>query len=376
MARMKQGVFSWEDVLVQRYQSNKPPPLPRHQTIPFSAPQLQSRLLTRLSPELRLMIWGFVFADQRIHIIQCSKQRLGHVVCPCALEPRSSPPKRHTRQNSNLFCEICHGTGISQPAKDADLLRWNKVKLLGLALTCRQIYHESISLLYTLPTLEFSNPWTLPYLLPTIPPEHRDRIRSIELRWSFPGHWLPSKDSVRAVYVSAGRTPWTETCRAVSQLASLRSFVLMLESNWFSEPAEKLAGFLEPLRGLVVRSVSRRSWDWKFGRDEVGSPLELEVDGNWKANAHANGKEKSGGRIRVSDVGFGDGFSSDEDSCKSLGSDSGSFSSGGCDSTAGSTGARGSWELRLQGQSYYLHELDRVGVDLRRRGIDCWISAV
>ncbi|KAG0158955.1 hypothetical protein PDIDSM_6475 [Penicillium digitatum] len=258
MARIKHGVFSWEDVLLQRYQSHNPSPLPRRQTIESPSPQLRSRLLTRLSPELRLLIWEFVLADQRIHIIQCSKQRLRHVVCPCALGPKtkSSSPKRHTRQSSNLFCEICHGTGISQPAKEADLLRWNKVKLLGLALTCRQIYHESIPLLYTLPTLEFSNPWTLPYLLPTIPPEHRDRIRAIELRWSFPGHWLPSKDSVRAVYVSAGRAQWSETCRAVSQLGSLRSFVVVLESSWFSEPVEKLAGFLEPLKGVVVRDVS------------------------------------------------------------------------------------------------------------------------
>ncbi|KAI3111412.1 hypothetical protein CBS147333_4146 [Penicillium roqueforti] len=363
MARIKQGVFSWEDVLHQRFQSNKPPPLPRRQTIAFSAPQLQSRLLTRLSPELRLMIWGFVLAGQRIHIVQCSKQRLGHVVCPCALEPRSSPPKRHTRQNRNLFCEICHGTGISQPAKEADLVRWDKVKLLGLALTCRQIYHESIPLLYTLPTLEFSNPWTLPYLLPTIPPEHRERIRAIELRWSFPGHWLPSKDSVRAVYVSAGRTQWTETCRAVSQLESLRSFVLVLESNWFSEPVEKLAAFLEPLSGVVVRSraVSRRRWDWGcIGRDggDVDRDVHMDLD-------------RVGARFAVKD-GFGDGFSSDEDSCKSLGSDSSSFSSG----TGDSTVSTGSWELRLQGQYYYTHELDRVGVDLRRRGVDCWISAV
>ncbi|CAI7623822.1 unnamed protein product [Penicillium viridicatum] len=348
MARMKQGVFSWEDVLHQRYQSNKPPPLPRHQTIAIPSPQPQSRLLT-LSPELRLMIWEFVLADQRIHIIQCSKQRLGYVVCPCALEPRSSP-KRPQKSN----CEICHGTGISQPAKEADLLR-NKVKLLGPALTCRQIYHESIPLLYTLPTLEFSNPWTLPYLLPTIPPTHRDRIRTIELRWSFPGHWLPSKDSVRAVYVSAGRTQWTETCRAVSQLRSLRSFVLVLESNWFSEPVEKLAGFLEPLSGVVVRSGLRRDWD--RDRDCGGKKDDVDVD------------------VDV-EVGFSNGFSSDEDSCKSLGSDSGSFSSGVYDSNATATATTGSWELRLQGQCYYLRELDRIGVDLRRRGIDCWISAV
>ncbi|KAJ5500298.1 hypothetical protein N7453_009349 [Penicillium expansum] len=371
MARMKQGVFSWEDVLLQRYQSNKPSPLPRRQTIAIPSPQLQSRLLTRLSPELRLMIWEFVLADQRIHIIQCSKQRLGHVVCPCALEPttKSSPsPKRHTRQKSNLFCEICHGTGISQPAKQADLLRWNKVKLLGLALTCRQIYHESIPLLYTLPTLEFSNPWTLPYLLPTIAPEHRDRIRAIELRWSFPGHWLPSKDSVRAVYVSAGRTQWSETCRAVSQLGSLRSFVLVLESNWFSEPVEKLAGFLEPLRGLVVRPVSRRGWGWGSDRDrgrdywdccgkkdDVGVDLDVELDGGGVV-----GSVRMRTLVRVWDRILGRFL----------------LLGGYSNPTTTATVSRGSWELRLQGQSYYLHELDRIGVDLRRRGIDCWISAV
>ncbi|CAG8898161.1 unnamed protein product [Penicillium egyptiacum] len=372
MARMK-GVFSWEDVLLQRYQSNKPPPLPRRQTIAFSSPQFQSRLLSRLSPELRLMIWGFVLAGQRIHIIQCNKQRLGHVACPCALEPKPtkttfSPSKRHTRRNSNLFCEICHGTGISQPAKEPDLVRWNKVNLLGLALTCRQIYHESIPLLYTLPTLEFSNPWTLPYLLPTIRPEHRDRIRAIELRWSFPGHWLPSKDSVRAVYVSAGRMQWIETCRAVSQLGSLRSFVLVLESNWFSEPVEKLAGFLEPLSRVVVRSASRRGWDWDCSGGDYG-----DADGDGDEDLDGVGM-RDGVRLRARDVGL-DGFSSDEDSCKSLRSDS-SFSSGACETATATPGSRGSWELRLQGQSYYLHELDRIGVDLRRRGIDCWISAV
>lgn len=136
--------------------------------------------------------------------------------------------------------------------------------------------------------------------------------------------------------------------------------MLVLESNWFSEPVEKLAGFLEPLSGVVVRSGLRRGWD--RGRDCSGKKDDVDVD------------------VDV-ELGFSDGFSSDEDSCQSLGSDSGSFSSVGVyDSTATATamasGSRGSWELRLQGQCYYLHELDRIGVDLRRRGIDCWISAV
>ncbi|KAJ5581942.1 hypothetical protein N7535_000562 [Penicillium sp. DV-2018c] len=371
MARMKHGVFSWEDVLAQRYQK-------------AAEPQLQSRLLARLSPELRLMIWGFVLADQRIHIIQLSRQRLGHVVCayPVDLEKasRSSSPaprqNHHTRQDSAISCEICHGPGIAQPARESDLARaGDKVKLLALALTCRQIpqasrqttnhkalentrYHESISLLYTLPTFEFSNPWTLPYLLPTLPCEARALIRKVELRWSFPGHWLPSKDSVRAVYVSAGRAQWTETCLALSQLSSLRSFVLVLESNWFCEPVERLIGFLEPLRGIVVRSVGRRSWERAQG------PVDAGMDG-------CNSRDR--------DSGSED--STDGESCGSLALRP-SLSSivGSCSKSrfAGSGLSRcvGKWELRLQGQSYYMHELDWAGDDLQRRGIECWISTV
>lgn len=178
-------------------------------------------------------------------------------------------------------------------------------------------------------------------------------MRTVELRWSFPGHWLPSKDSVRAVYVSAGRAQWQETCRALAQMSALRSFVLVLNSAWFSEGAGKLVGFLEPLRGLVVRPVNRRDW----GADE--------------------------GRARKVDGSYGYGFeelagssSSDEESCGSLSSQSSfseTFASGLIRCTMDSMGK---WELRLQSQSYYPHELEKIGDDLRQRGIDCWISAV
>ncbi|OKP14819.1 hypothetical protein PENSUB_5883 [Penicillium subrubescens] len=39
-------------------------------------------------------------------------------------------------------------------------------------------------------------------------------------------------------------------------------------------------------------------------------------------------------------------------------------------------GALATWELRLQGQSYYDHEVGQIGNDLWRKGIDCWISTV
>lgn len=114
---------------------NKPPPLSRtrRRTLTTSQPQPQCRLLSRLSPELRLLIWEYVLGSQRLHIIQRSGQRLGHVVCPLS----TTSDKIQAAQ----YCEICIGAGIPQPAKEGDLCRGrNGDMLLGLALTCRQMY--------------------------------------------------------------------------------------------------------------------------------------------------------------------------------------------------------------------------------------------
>ncbi|RDW93941.1 uncharacterized protein DSM5745_01263 [Aspergillus mulundensis] len=283
MARIKQGVFSWEDVIAHRYQNNKPPAIPRPRrqsalststsTAPETDPRIswdiqpQSALLSNLSPELRVMIWEAVLGGMRIHIIQRSDKRMGHVVCP-ALEPDAEP------------CDICRG-GLP-PSSSASSSRsrrsssgsdssggregsgsrsphlQNKTHLLALPTTSKQIYTESIHLIYTLNTFEFSNTWSLTYLRPTVPADLWDSIRTVELAWAFPGHWLPSKDPVKSVYFSAGRTQWLETCAAITRMKGLQDFTLQLSGAWFCESVEKLPVFLEPLRGL--RLVGRKKW--------------------------------------------------------------------------------------------------------------------
>jgi hypothetical protein len=147
---------------------NKPPPLPypRHSSSPHT-PQSQPKcaILTRLSPELRLIIWEMVLGGHRLHIIQRSGQRLGHIICPLCPEggartrSRSSPGPRSRLDFSNkitiargvgdrdrdTFCEICQGAGIAQPVKEGDSWGFgvagrNRNGLLGLVLTCRQMY--------------------------------------------------------------------------------------------------------------------------------------------------------------------------------------------------------------------------------------------
>ncbi|KAJ5103272.1 hypothetical protein N7532_003801 [Penicillium argentinense] len=368
MARIKQGVFSWEDVLAQRYQSNKPPSLPRRRrTSPTPQPQPQCRLLSQLSPELRLMIWELALGGLRLHIIQRSPQRLGHIVCPLSTATAEQP---RTRRAGEVFCEICNGGGIPQPAREGDLARAGRDadgNLLALALTCRQISLESTRLLYTLNTFEFSTPWTLPYLRPTLPLEYWEGIRSVELRWAFPGHWLPTKDPVRTVYVSAGRAQWVETCRALMRLPALQSFVLVLGSSWFSEPAEKLPVFLEPLRGLRVQRPRRCGWEKLPLHTGSGSG-----SGSGSELRGSSGSSASITRIRAETIGLRSPVSC---VCVRPLVSTGVVTDGVSSRTLPmKEEARPTWELRLQGQPYYLHELGRVGGDLRRRGIDCAIS--
>lgn len=238
-------------------------------------------------------------------------------------------------------------------------------------------YDESIHLLYTLNTFEFSNPWTLPYLRPTLPLENWDCIRKVELRWSFPGHWLPSKDPVRTVYVSAGHAQWLETCRVLNKLPELQSFVLLLGSSWFCEPVEKLPVFLEPLSGLSVNCPRR------LVRRTVGLD-----PGLWEVSSD---EESSSGSVTGSR--YISSSSSSTRSTSSAGASPSSsprpvLSSRTCSCPQFATGrvsevkefpvkedpALASWELRLQGQSYYVHELGKIGEDLQRRGIDCCIT--
>ncbi|KAL4766014.1 uncharacterized protein BDW70DRAFT_127095 [Aspergillus foveolatus] len=292
MARIKQGVFSWEDVLAHRYQNNKPAALPRSRrqsavstrSQSQSRPQqkqadsrlnwdiqLQSSLLSKLSPELRLMIWELVLGGMRIHIIQRPDRRMGHVVCPGAVTKiEACDICRGGLPSSSSSC--CSSSSSREGSRSPQMLM--RSNLLALPIVCKQVCTESIHLLYSLNTFEFSNTWSLTYLHPTIPADFWDSIRCVELSWAFPGHWLPTKDPVKSVYFSAGRQQWLETCGALTRMKGLQSFTLHLSGSWFCEPVEKLPVFLEPLRGLHL--PGRKRWEVRL----PNQPYYVEEVGN------------------------------------------------------------------------------------------------
>ncbi|EPS30271.1 hypothetical protein PDE_05222 [Penicillium oxalicum 114-2] len=418
----KTGIFSWEDVLAQRYQHNKPPPLPQispRLPAPYQ-PQPECHLLTRLSLELRLMIWESVLGGHRLHILQRANRQLGHIICPLHLSRAGShappPPLTHSASRTKSssptrpwpcknapvdanvpFCQVCQGAGVTQPVKEAGFfvrskraLGYADAGLLALVLTCRQISTESIPLLYASNTFEFSIPWTLPYFQPTIPTSSWASIRTIELRWSFPGHWLPTKDPARAIYVAAGQVPWQETCRAVKNLPGLRSFILILGSTWFGEGAERVPVFLEPLAGLELgRDRRRRQWERESEMGiSMSTPVYMTVhqrDGDLDEMICSDGSRSSfDSMASVSRLSEEGSECSDECACPCpcapetgliTGLHSPSSSEMNSEVARGSSEQRlATWQLRLEGQPYYSSEVQQIETELARRGIGCRVS--
>lgn len=160
---------------------------------------------------------------------------------------------------------------------------------------------------------------------------------------------------MRAVYVSAGRAQWLETCRALARLPALHSFVLVLGSGWYSEPVEKLPVFLEPLRGLPIQHSRRNAKDAMRVKREM-SRRSSSDDESWSPLSVSSSPSLSSDSSPSPSVHPTIDLRDNTYDCSAL-----------C--------APATWELRLQGQPYYVHELGRVSEDLRRRGIDCRISS-
>ncbi|OJJ83819.1 uncharacterized protein ASPGLDRAFT_47506 [Aspergillus glaucus CBS 516.65] len=332
MTKSKQGVFSWEDVLAQRYLNNhprhQPQPHPRHnheiqhiqhiqnnsldQTsyYPF---QPHSSLLAKLSPELRLLIWKYVLGGKCIHIVQWANRRMGYVVCP---DSDGNGNKDKDKGRKGRMCDVCQ-TGL--PSRRACAKRGTDTTsrgLLGVMLVCRQIYTEAGHILYTNNTFTIPSTWSLPYLLSshtppspksTLPPSSpwTTNLRSLTLHYAFPGHWLPSKDPVKQIYFTSGRAQWLHTCAAVCSLTHLEKFTLVLNGGWFAESVSRILVFLEPLRDVTICNRGTR-------RRGIG-----EEDGD------------------------------------------------------GDSGGGGCWEVVLPKQPYYVNEVGRLDAEVRGRGLGC-----
>ncbi|KAF2735276.1 hypothetical protein EJ04DRAFT_511840 [Polyplosphaeria fusca] len=133
--------------------------------------QTGTSALFNLPYEVRDLIWTYAVGGHDIHIVR-RRGRLGNVYC--AAEHPLPPDFR------DLCCLSRDQEGYYLPTA------WPRdLKPLGLALTCRQIYSETIDKLYALNTFSFDRYGVLEDFFPTLLPHRRDLVASVNFSWNF-----------------------------------------------------------------------------------------------------------------------------------------------------------------------------------------------
>ncbi|KUL90598.1 hypothetical protein ZTR_00339 [Talaromyces verruculosus] len=149
-------------------------------------------LLQKLPPEVRLMIYGYVFGDEAVHLVQL-KGKIRHVRCckhksasdipshrQCCPETMarwrsssSSASSAGERSDSHLYPH----THKSLPAKLSN-------SSLSLLRTCRAIYLEAADIPYKTISFDVDDLHTFVAFSLTISPEHLGRIKRLTVQWT------------------------------------------------------------------------------------------------------------------------------------------------------------------------------------------------
>ncbi|KAF2688442.1 hypothetical protein K458DRAFT_484502 [Lentithecium fluviatile CBS 122367] len=186
--------------------------------------QSQSRLM-QLPYELRQIIFRAAVGDSTMHMI-LKKNKLGHLRCKapsaveCPLGYNGTTLSREccwgTVDSANIWLPL---TGDGDEGTDGDLL--------PLLQTCRQIYSESIDLVYSTNCFSFSDLDCLRYFSCTILPRRFDLIRTLDVEWclSWPIYDPLSQSlllSDPALYPPHDEATWEETWRIIADMPNLR----------------------------------------------------------------------------------------------------------------------------------------------------------
>jgi hypothetical protein len=144
--------------------------------------QSQSSLITQLPIEVRQLIWREVIGGHVLHIARARRRLLA---IACAENYSSELPTRYHgcwgrtsgRMQLGTTPGFYLGTWSGHPTK--------KANLLPLLKTCRTIYSETISMLYSDNVFDINHVDTLLYLRQSVLPGRLGQIRTLNLIWDF-----------------------------------------------------------------------------------------------------------------------------------------------------------------------------------------------
>ncbi|KAI9928553.1 hypothetical protein ASPWEDRAFT_127273 [Aspergillus wentii DTO 134E9] len=181
----------WQETVRDLIQDRKicaPPvqlPPPSNPIDPYARPinpQDESMLLRHLPPEVRLIIYNYVFGDEAVHLVQI-KDKIRHV--RCCHSASSLDSNRHCCPATPARWRIADHTTdrMLYPHTHAALPELLSNSSLALLRTCRGIYVEAADLPYSNPVFDVDDLHTFIAFSLSISPDHLRAIKRLTVQW-------------------------------------------------------------------------------------------------------------------------------------------------------------------------------------------------
>ena len=243
-----------------------PKPLPRKRRPLSASPWGRSSnsncsLLNRLPPEIRIEIYRYVLGDKLLHLVQGNK-KISHVRCRALSETdyvRSCRPMAANTANRMLPGSTSNGN-------------------LALVKTCRQVYRETIDLLYATNVFDLDDPRTLFYFARTVPYQRLASITKLHVHFSLSCPcWYPhDNDAYPKMKMPFDEDTWNNFWNSVAlympRLADLR----LCLGVWAGGPPMKVTqAWTKPL--LKIRGLRRFDLEVLFIEDPRADTARVQV---------------------------------------------------------------------------------------------------
>lgn len=249
-------------VLIQRkirgrkaYESTRPsppPPLRRKRralsTSSFSRTlNSNCQLLNRLPPEIRLEIYRYVLGDNLLHLVQ-GRKKISHVRC-------------RARSDTD-YVRRCR----PMAANTADRMLPGSTSNGNLALTktCRQVYRETIDLLYATNVFDLDDPRTLFYFSRSVPHQRLASITKLHVYFRLLCQcWDWNKDVYPVQAPPYDENTWKQFWHTIAiQMPRLADLRLCLGVGPGGTPMEVTHAWIKPL--LEIRGLRRFDLDVRY----------------------------------------------------------------------------------------------------------------
>jgi hypothetical protein len=205
------------------------------------SPQTDCDLLRKLPPEIRLMIYGYVFGDETVHLVQL-KGKIRHVRCQNTSSSiqshRHCCPVTPARWRVNDGRVAGHSDRMLYPHTHSHLPEMLSNSYLSLLRTCRAIYLEAADIPYSGLVFDVDDLHTFVAFSLSVCPERLQSIKRLTVQWTPIWQPMAGEESSSSIYSHTHNDRlWTLFWSRVQALTGLEELQTSLDLGRFCRAA-------------------------------------------------------------------------------------------------------------------------------------------